>query len=83
MRPFAWKSYTLGMATVYLFVAVMSGIAMSRAIPALNAIGGVYVGATWPGAMFCAASQIPGCTVLPPAGSALANAFFTFSEPQP
>lgn len=75
-----WKSYTLGMATVYVFVAVMSGIAMARAIPALNALGGVYVGITWPGAMFCAAAQIPGCTVLPPAGSMLANAFFTFKE---
>lgn len=74
-----WKSYTLGMLTVYLFVAVMSGIAMGRAIPSLNALGGAYVGITWPGAMFCAASQINGCTVLPPSGSPLANAFFTFS----
>jgi hypothetical protein len=78
-----WKSYTLGMATVYVFVAVMSGTAMGRAIPALNALGGFYVGLTWPGAMFCAVSRIEGCTVLPPAGSALANAFFTFSEPHP
>jgi len=75
-----WKAYTLGMMTVYLFVAVMSGIAMGRAIPALNALGGVYVGLTWPGAMFCAASQIKGCTVLPTPGSTLANAFFTFEE---
>lgn len=77
-----WKSYALGAFTVYAAVAVMSGTAMARAIPALNALGGVYVGITWPGAMFCAATQIPGCTVLPPAGSLLANAFFTF-EGQP
>lgn len=75
-----WKSYTLGMLTVYVFVSFMSGIAMGRAIPALNALGGIYVGITWPGAMFCATSQIEGCTVLPPAGSALANVFFTFSQ---
>ena len=79
----AWKPYCLGMFTVYALVAVMSGLGMSRAIPALNALGGVYVGLTWPGAMFCSAAQIKGCTVLPPAGSALANAFFTFSEAQP
>lgn len=75
-----WKSYCLGMLTMYLYVAVNSGVAMSRVIPALNIWGGVYVAATWPGAMFCAASQIRGCTVLPPPGSLLANAFFTFSE---
>lgn len=79
----SWKSCCLGMATVYLFTAVMSGVAMGRAIPALNLLGGIYVGATWPGAMFCSATQIPGCSVLPPAGSPMANAFFTFSEPQP
>jgi hypothetical protein len=83
MGKFDWKAYTFGMFTVYVFVACLSGIAMSRAIPALNALGGIYVGVTWPGAMFCAAAQIPGCTVLPPSGSPLANAFFTFSEPQP
>lgn len=75
-----WKSYCLGMFTVYAFTAAMSGIAMSRAMPALNALGGFYVGVTWPGAMFCSATQIPGCTVLPPSGSAFANAFFTFDE---
>jgi hypothetical protein len=74
-----WKSYALGAYTVYAIVAVMSGTAMSRAIPALNNLGRVYVGITWPGAMFCAAAQIPGCTVLPPSGSPLANAFFTFT----
>ncbi len=82
-HPMNWKSYTLGMFTVYALVALMSGIAMSRAIPALNALGGLYVGVTWPGAMFCAAAQIRGCTVLPPSGSPLANALFTFSEPTP
>lgn len=75
-----WKSYTLGMATVYVFTAILSGTAMSRAIPALNGLGAVYVGATWPGAMFCAASQIQGCSVLPPTGSTLANAMFTFKD---
>lgn len=75
-----WKSYAAGAFTVYLIVALMSGIAMSRAIPALNAIGGIYVGLTWPGAMFCAATQIEGCTVLPQPGSTLSNAMFTFSE---
>lgn len=79
----SWKPYFLGIMTMYVFVAVMSGVAMSRAIPALNWLGGVYVGATWPGAMFCSAAQIDGCTVLPPAGSPMANAFFTFSEPSP
>ena len=77
----AWKSYFLGMFTVYAATALVSGYAMGRAIPALNSLGRVYVGLTWPGAMFCSAVQIEGCTVLPPAGSALANAFFTFSEP--
>jgi hypothetical protein len=77
----AWKSYCLGVLTVYVLVAMASGIAMSRAIPALNTLGRVYVGLTWPGAMLCSAVQIEGCTVMPPAGSALANAFFTFSEP--
>lgn len=78
-----WKSYCLGMLTVYGFVAIMSGIAMSRAIPAMNALGGVYVGLTWPGAMFCSATQIPGCSVLPTPGSPLANALFTFAEAKP
>lgn len=76
-----WKSFALGIATAYAFTGVMSGIAMSRAIPALNTLGGIYVGITWPGAMFCAATQIPGCTVLPPSGSPMANAFFTFKRP--
>lgn len=75
-----WKSYTLGAFTVYLFVAVMSGVAMGRAIPALNYLGKAYVGVTWPGAVFCAATQIDGCNVLPPKGSAVANALFTFSS---
>lgn len=75
-----WKSYTIGMLTVYLFVAVMSGIAMSRHIPALNYLGAFYVGLTWPGAMFCSASLIEGCTILPPSGSPIANALFTFSD---
>ena len=78
-----WRYYAGGVATVYLLVAVMSGIAMSRAIPALNAFGGVYVGATWPLAMFCAATQIRGCTVLPEPGSPLSNAFFTFRKAAP
>lgn len=77
---FSLRSFMLGMASVYLLVAVMSGTAMYRAIPAMNAIGGVYVGSTWPVAMFCSATQIEGCSALPPAGSSLANAFFTFSE---
>jgi hypothetical protein len=75
-----WRSYFLGVATVYVIVALMSGTAMARAIPAMNVLGGFYVGVTWPGAMFCTATQIPGCTVLPPSGSALANALFTFKE---
>lgn len=79
----SWKSYYLGMLTMYVFVAIMSGVAMSRAIPALNAWGGIYVGLTWPGAMFCSAAQTPGCSVLPAPGSAFANALFTFEEQQP
>ena len=78
-----WKAYCLGLFTAYVFTGAMSGIAMSRAIPALNGIGKAYVAATWPGAMFCAATQITGCTVMPPAGSALANTFFTFSDKEP
>lgn len=74
------QSFGLGVLTVYLLVAVMSGTAMARSIPAMNALGGFYVGVTWPGAMFCSFIQIEGCTVLPPAGSALANAFFTFED---
>ena len=77
-----WKFFSAGAATVYLLVAVMSGVAMTRAIPALNALGGVYVGATWPIAMFCAAAQV-NCSALPEPGSPLANAFFTFRESQP
>jgi len=74
------QSFWFGVFVVYGLVAIMTGTAMHRAIPALNSLGGVYVGLTWPGAMFCAAIQIDGCTVLPPAGSALAKALFTFSE---
>lgn len=76
----ARKAYCLGVATVYAITALISGVAMSHAIPALNSLGGLYVGITWPGAMFCAATQIEGCTILPPAGSPLANALFTFGD---
>lgn len=73
-----WKSFAMGVGALYLVTGVMSGTAMARAIPALNFLGGAYLAATWPGAMFCAATQIEGCTVLPPTGSPLANSFFTF-----
>lgn len=82
MRKVHPRSFGLGVLATYLLVAFMSGTAMGRAIPALNLLGGIYVGVTWPGAMFCAATQIAGCTVLPPAGSTLANALFTFSGDQ-
>jgi len=73
-----WLPFLHGMATVYLLVAITTATVMGHAMPAMNILGITYVGATWPIGMFCAASQIPGCTVFPPAGSALANVLFTF-----
>lgn len=71
-----------GAAAVYLFAALMMGVIMSRSMPTLNAWGATYAGLTWPVAFFCAASAIPGCTHLPPPGSALSNSFFTFKDDQ-
>jgi len=72
-----WKSYALGLATVYVVVAVLSGMSMSRALRPLNGLGATYMAATWPAAMVCAATDQM-CWYMPPAGSPLANAFFTF-----
>lgn len=72
------KRYLAGVLTVYVFVAVFSGVAMSRAMPALNGLGAVYVAVTWPAAMICSATWV--CFHMPPPGSPLANAFFTFKD---
>lgn len=69
-----WKSYILGAASLYLFGAILTAIAFSKAMPALNLLGAVYIGATWIGALFCTATF--GCDVLPP--QSVANHFFTF-----
>jgi len=74
------KSYLAGVATVYVLVAAAMGVTVSRSMPALNWIGATYMAVTWPGAMFCTATNI-GCSVLPP--QEVANHFFTFSEPSP
>lgn len=66
----------------HLFGAVLTGFALHRAMPPLNTLGMVIVGAGWPVSMFCAASGLD-CSAMPPEGSWLANAMFTFSEPTP
>jgi hypothetical protein len=74
------KSYFAGVATVYLFVAVCFGASLGR-IPALNWMGQLYVGATWPGAMFCVSTGLD-CDVFPPLS--ISKHFFTFKdEPRP
>jgi len=74
-----YRWFFAGAGTMYVLVAIMTGAAMSRAIPALNGLGATYAGATWPMAMFCAATQLD-CSPLPEPGSPLANSFFTFHE---
>lgn len=70
------RGYLLGLATAYVVVALATGAVASKAMPALNLLGATYVGATWPGSMFCAATF--DCSVLPP--QSVANNFFTFEE---
>lgn len=79
MRPKSyWRPFIDGAVTVYFLTAILTGFAMSRAMPALNLFGATYVGVLWPGSLFCAASRIPGCITTPTPGSLLANSLFTF-----
>lgn len=78
-RSMKWRSYLMGLLTAYLFVGLFAGTTMARAMPALNGLGAFYVAATWPAAMVCAATGAL-CGYMPPPGSPLANAFFTFSR---
>ncbi len=73
------KNYLMGVATVYVLVAVATGVVADRSMRALNLIGATYIAVTWPGAMFCAATF--DCSVLPP--QEVGNLFFTFSEDSP
>lgn len=73
-----WRSYFHGAVTVYLLTALMIGVSFSRQMPALNLLGATYSGLTWPLAMFCTATRL-NYSPMPPSGSPLANAFFTFS----
>lgn len=82
MTGLRYRWFAYGAASVYVVVAVMTGAALSRAIPALNGLGATYAGATWPMAMFCAATQLD-CSPLPEPGSPLANSFFTFKATSP
>jgi len=53
-----WKT----VAAFYLVMALINGMAISRSIPALNWMGGVYYGAVWP---LWAIGDMLGVTFLP------------------
>lgn len=77
IRRTIWLPFLCGMMLAYLLTGLMIGVSFSRAMPALNLLGATYSALTWPVSMFCTSAGLD-CSPMPPAGSALANAFFTF-----
>lgn len=72
MRNF-WK----GVLASYLAIALIGGFAMKAVLPALNPLGMVYVGLTWPIAITCVAIR-PDCSAVPP--QRYAKWLFTFKD---
>lgn len=42
------KKFFTGVLAFYLVMSLINGLAICRSIPALNWMGGVYYGITWP-----------------------------------
>lgn len=59
------KAFLAGFGTAYLLLAILAGFAMKATIPALNGLGIIYTGLTWPVAMGCVAIRAQ-CSNVPP-----------------
>lgn len=71
------KSFWMGVGSAYLAVATVTGFAMKAVIPALNPLGIIYTGLTWPIAVTCVAIDAE-CSAVPP--KRYAKWLFTFDE---
>lgn len=69
------KAFWKGVLAAYLFIALIAGAAMKALLPALNPLGMVYVGLTWPIAITCVAARSE-CSAVPP--QRYAQYLFTF-----
>ena len=59
------KSFWRGVASMYFVFSLIAGMAMKAAMPGLNPLGVIYIGATWPVPMTCLAIHSD-CSVVPP-----------------
>lgn len=60
------RKFWAGFATAYLISALIAGNALGAVIPAMNVVGRIYSGLTWPITSTCIALKSD-CDAVPPA----------------